>query len=105
MDALRLLLRILGWLLTPLVAWAASFVGAIVGATVASWRSGAIGGLWLTIGMGLAFALVGTHAWLRLVRRSPALREALQLEPDGTPLPPEPVAAEPVKASPGERAP
>ena len=35
MRFLKLLLRILGWLLTPLVAWAASFIGASIGAVIA----------------------------------------------------------------------
>lgn len=105
MGALRFILRVVGWLLTPLVAWAASFLGAIVGALLASRFFGVRTGLLLTIVLGLAFAVLGIHAWLRLVRQSPALREALHLEPDGTPSPPDPVADPPAAPSPGPGAP
>jgi hypothetical protein len=94
MRALRFVLRMLGWLLTPLVAWAASFSGAVLGAALAGRVDGAVEGVALTIMMGLVFAMLGTHAWLRLVRRSPELRAALQLESDGTPAAPEPTAEE-----------
>lgn len=87
MRVLRFLLRLLGWLLTPLVAWAASFSGAVLGAALAGQGARATTGLVLTIAMGFAFAVLGTHGWLRLIRRSPELREALHLGPDGTPIP------------------
>ncbi len=86
-SVVRTLSRLAGWLLTPLVAWAASFVGAVLGAMLAGRVEGALTGVLLTVAMGLAFALAGTHAWLRLVRRSPELRAALRLQPDGTPVP------------------
>ena len=35
MRWLRLLFRIFGWLLTPFLAWAASFFGAVGGALIA----------------------------------------------------------------------
>lgn len=86
MTVVRFLLRLLGWLLTPLVAWAASFSGAVLGAALAGQAARATTGVVLTIGMGFAFALLGTHGWLRLIRRSPELQEALHLAPDGTPI-------------------
>lgn len=86
MRVLRFLLRLLGWLLTPLVAWAASFSGAVLGAALAGQGARATTGLVLTVAMGFAFAVLGTHGWLRLIRRSPELREVLQLGPDGTPM-------------------
>ena len=85
MRALRFALRMFGWLLTPLVAWAASFSGAVLGAALAGSVGGALNGVALTAGMGLVFALLGTHLWLRMVRRSPELRAALSLGHDGTP--------------------
>lgn len=90
MRVLRFLLRLLGWLLTPLVAWAASFLGAALGATLFGDMATATRGLAMTVAMGLAFALLGTHGWLLLVRRSPQLREALHLEADGAPAPTDP---------------
>jgi hypothetical protein len=97
MRLLRFLLRLAGWLLTPLVAWAASFTGAMLGATLARSSDTALTGVLVTVLVGLVFALLGTHAWLRLVRRSPELRAALQLGPDGAPIIPEP----PVEPQPG----
>ncbi|MDZ4673699.1 MAG: hypothetical protein SGI84_04530 [Gemmatimonadota bacterium] len=86
MRALRFVLRMFGWLLTPLVAWAASFLGAVLGAALAGSLEGALNGVAVTVAMGLIFAMLGTHAWLRLVRRSPEIRAALSLEADGTPI-------------------
>ena len=75
----------LGWLLTPMVAWAASFFGAWVGAGIASQFPAATTGLWVTILMGAASAIGATLAWMRLLRRSPHLREALALSEEGVP--------------------
>jgi hypothetical protein len=86
MRLLRFLLRLLGWLLTPLVAWAASFSGAVLGAALAGGTGSAVTGVVLTIGMGFAFAILGTHGWLRMIRKSPELQQALHLAPDGTPV-------------------
>ena len=82
----RVLLRILGWLLTPLVAWAASFVGAWIGALISSSASQPMTTLWVTGICGLVSALVGAWGWLRFLRRSPRLQETLAVAPDGTPL-------------------
>lgn len=76
----------LGWLLTPLVAWAASFLGAVLGAALAGGLEGALTGVAVTVATGLVFAMLGTHAWLQLVRRSPEIRAALSLGADGAPL-------------------
>lgn len=104
MGVLRFVLRLFGWLLTPLVAWAASFIGAVLGASLAGRVEGALNGVLVTVVMGLVFAMLGTHAWLRLVRRSPELRAALNLETDGMPVVPEepaPSAAPPERAQEG----
>lgn len=94
MRVLRFFLRLTGWLLTPLVAWAASFMGAVLGASLSGGADSALRGVGLTVGVGLVFAVVATHFWLQLVRRSPELRAALQLDASGAPLvpaiPPEP---------------
>jgi hypothetical protein len=80
-------LRFVGWLLTPLVAWAASFAGATLGALVGGGiTSNPMTALWITAGFGGLFAVVGAVVWLRLLRRSPKLQETLALDPDGTPL-------------------
>lgn len=83
----RGVLRFLGWLLTPLVAWAASFAGSALGATIGGRVSDTpMTGLWITVAFGAVSAVVGAIGWLRLLRRSPKLQESLALDSDGTPL-------------------
>lgn len=86
MGVVKALLKILGWLLTPLVAWAASFVGAWLGAMAGAPLKRPMATLWVTASFGVAAALIGAWAWLRLLRRSRRLREVLAVEPDGTPI-------------------
>ena len=76
----RWVLRFLGWLLTPLVAWAASFIGAWLGALV----SGGAGSTMTTLTVTAIFG--GAIVWLRVLRRSRKLQDALALEADGTPI-------------------
>ena len=82
----RFLLRLLGWLLTPLVAWAASFGGASLGAAFAGTSDDSTTGFWITFAFGTVSALVAAWAWLRLIRRHPELQHVLEVAPDGTPL-------------------
>lgn len=85
MRVVRFLLRFFGWLLTPIVAWAASFLGAWVAAGV--FRSTApMTSLWLTVAAGGLAAAVALLGWLRLLRRSPRLRQTLEVATDGTPV-------------------
>lgn len=86
MKLTRALVRIAGWLLTPLVAWAASFLGAWIGAGISAGAASTRTVLIVTIAFGGVFALVGAWAWLRLLRRSPQLQHTLEVAPDGTPL-------------------
>ncbi|MEO6068584.1 MAG: hypothetical protein ABIQ41_11475 [Gemmatimonadales bacterium] len=80
MPVLRLLLRILGWLLTPLVASAASFLGAVLGTVVAEWIESPTVGLVVTVGLGAATGAVVLVFWFRLLRHHPKLSHALDLE-------------------------
>ncbi len=86
MPIVRGFARVFGWLLTPVVAWIASFLGAWVAASLTSraldlrWRLGVV------IGMGALAATVSAILWLRLIRRSPTLQTALAVHPDGTPV-------------------
>lgn len=92
----RVLFRILGWLLTPLVAWIASFVGAGFGAWISASADNPMTGFWVTVGCGAVTAIAGAWAWLRFLRLHPRLQRTLEVAPDGTPLialegePPEP---------------
>ena len=80
----RLLLRLAGWLLTPLVVTIASGIGAAIGLMVAP-RFSPYGGLGVTAAFGLAGAIGGLMLWVRLLRRSPELREVLAVTPAGVP--------------------
>jgi hypothetical protein len=85
MRFLKLLLRILGWLLTPLVAWAASFIGASIGAVIARGLKSPTTGMVVTAACG-ALAGLGTLAVvIHYLRRSPRLRHALHVTEDAIP--------------------
>ncbi len=63
-------MRILGWLLTPFVVWAASFVGGwSVGALVVAAGAGAPSStLWMVVG-GVVGGVVAGIGWVVLMRR------------------------------------
>jgi hypothetical protein len=83
---LRFLLRFLGWLLTPLVAWAASFIGAwLISLTVGGMRD-PNDALVLTLAGGAVAAVSITFLWIRLLRRSPKIQEVLQVTAEGVPM-------------------
>jgi uncharacterized membrane protein YfcA len=77
--------RLVGWLLTPLIAWAASFLGAGIGAQVGARANRSTTTLEISLAFGAVFAIVAAWAWLRFLRRSPRLQEALAVTPEGTP--------------------
>jgi hypothetical protein len=85
MRWLRLLFRIFGWLLTPFLAWAASFFGAVGGALIAMQIADPIRGLAVTALCGALTGFAVLIAWLRYLRRSPEVREVLAVTEDGTP--------------------
>jgi hypothetical protein len=73
-------------LFTPLLACAAAFVGAWLGAGIGgSIRSPTRAG-WVMVGFGAGFGLIAAWGWLRYLRKSPRLQESLAVAPDGTPL-------------------
>jgi hypothetical protein len=85
MRWLRLLFRIFGWLLTPFLAWAASFFGAVGGALVAMRMEDPVDGLAVTALCGALTGFAALIGWLEYLRRSPEVREALAVTEDGTP--------------------
>lgn len=90
MTFVRFLARLFGWLLTPVVAWAASFLGA----GLVAWIGPSLSSrnhLIATVLAGGTTAALALVLWLRLLRKSPRLQESLQVAPDATPL----VALEP----------
>jgi len=84
-KVLRVLARILGWLLTPLVALAASFLGATGAAAILAEDANPRRALILSLAGAAIFAVVVSWLWLRLLRRSPQVREALSLDEEGLP--------------------
>ncbi len=87
MKALRFLLRLLGWLLTPLVAWAASFCGALIGTLVATRLASPPAGLVVTAAAGVLAGFGALAVVIHYLRRSPRLREALNVTGDAIPEP------------------
>ncbi len=80
-----ILLRVVGWLLTPLVAWAASLWGAWLVLTRQLHFDQPRHALYTAAGLGLAFAVVALLGWIELLRRSPRLRHSLHVTREGLP--------------------
>ena len=85
MRWVRLIFRIFGWLLTPFLAWAASFFGAVAGALIAMRLEDPFRGIAVTAICGAVTGFAGLVVWLEYLRRSPEVREALAVTEDGTP--------------------
>jgi hypothetical protein len=85
MRWLRLVFRAFGWLLTPFLAWAASFFGAVGGAIIAMRIEDPVRGLAVTALCGAITGFAAILAWLHYLRRSPEARDVLAVTEDGTP--------------------
>ena len=87
MRWLRLVFRVFGWLLTPFLAWAASFFGAVGGALVAMRMDDPVDGLAVTALCGAVTGFAAIILWLHYLRQSPEVRVVLAVTEDGTPDP------------------
>jgi hypothetical protein len=85
MRWVRLMFRIFGWLLTPFLAWAASLFGAVVGLIFALRMHDPFVGVGVALGCGAVAGFASILLWLRVLRRSPEIREVLAVTEDGTP--------------------
>ncbi|MEO8448858.1 MAG: hypothetical protein ABI647_03650 [Gemmatimonadota bacterium] len=85
MSVVRFLASLLGWLLTPFLAWAASFLGATIAAALLSNLASPQTALVIAFTLGLASAVVVTVFWLRWIRRSRRIQRTLHITEDGTP--------------------
>lgn len=75
-ESTRRLIRVIAWLLTPVVAWAASFLGGWLGAVTGGGAARPKTGLlWLGAGA-LIGGVVGVVGWIILLRRWAASRQA-----------------------------
>lgn len=85
MGWLRLVFRVFGWLLTPLLAWAASFFGAVGGALIAMRIEDPVDGLAVTALCGAVTGFAAIIVWLHYLRQTPEVREVLAVTVDGAP--------------------
>lgn len=67
-ESARRLIRVVAWLLTPVVAWAASFLGGWLGAVIGRRAAGPQGGLIWLGGGAVAGAVAGVVGWVLVLR-------------------------------------
>ncbi len=80
----RLVIRLAGWLLTPLIIILAAAIGAYLAALVAP-RFSTKTGLIIVVLAGLTGSVLGIRLWMKLLRRNPELRHALAVTQGGVP--------------------
>lgn len=81
-----ILTRIVGWLLTPLVAWAASLFGAWLLLNLGGQFSNPRYALYAALAAALVAGVASLWLWMQLLRRSPRLRHSLHVDPEGLPV-------------------
>lgn len=86
MRWLGILTRVVGWLLTPLVAWAASFFGAWVLLNLGGQFSNPRYAIYAALAVALVSGVAILLLWMQLLRRSPRLRHSLHVDPEGLPV-------------------
>lgn len=85
MRWLGILLRVVGWLLTPLVAWAASLWGAWLMLRASGGFDNPMVPLYLAFGVAVLAGTATLYLWMRFLRRSPRLRKSLHVTREGLP--------------------
>lgn len=94
MRWLSILVRVIGWLLTPLVAWAASLCGAWLLLNLAGRFSDPRHEVYAAFAAALFAGVAALWLWMRLLGRSPRLRHSLHVDPEGLPVLEEPADSE-----------
>ena len=79
------LARIVGWLLAPLVAWAASLYAAWILLGLSDHFDNPRHALYAALAAAFATGVVILFGWMLLLRRSPRLRHSLHVTPEGLP--------------------
>ena len=97
------LARIVGWLLTPLVAWAASLFAAWILLGFSAGFDNPRYALYAALAAAFLTGVLILFGWMLLLRRSPRLRHSLHVTPEGLPDI-EPEVAAPADATPGTTA-
>src|SRR5262245_4382836 len=92
-----ILLRVIGWLLTPLVVWAASLWGAWTALRITVGFSNPRSGLFTALGVAVLTGTIALYLWMQLLRRSPRLRKSLRVTREGLPVIEDPGPPEGVK--------
>jgi hypothetical protein len=85
MRWVSILTRIVGWLLTPLVAWAASLFGAWLLLNLGGQFARPRHALYAALAAALIAGVASLWLWMQLLRRSPRLRHSLHVDPEGLP--------------------
>lgn len=80
----RLVVRLAGWLLTPIVIVAAAGMGAWLAALLAP-RLAPTPAVVLVLAAGMVAGLAGLALWMKLLRGNPELRHALAVTAEGVP--------------------
>lgn len=94
MRWLGTLARIVGWLLTPLVAWAASLCAAWILLGMSGRFDNPRHAVYAALAVAFVTGVAILFAWMLLLRRAPRLRHSLHVTPEGLPeLEEEPEAA------------
>lgn len=86
MRWLGILLRVVGWLLTPLVVWAVSLWGAWIALRVTVGFADPRAALYTTFGVAVLAGTIVLYLWMQLLRRSPKLRKSLHVTREGLPV-------------------
>ncbi len=87
-----ILLRIVGWLLTPLVAWAASLWGAWTALRVTVAFHNERTAIYAAFAVAVVTGTITLYLWMKLLSRSPRLRKSLRITREGLPVIDEPTA-------------
>ncbi|MEO8634870.1 MAG: hypothetical protein ABI587_06295 [Gemmatimonadales bacterium] len=85
MRWLGTLARIVGWLLMPLVAWAASLSAGWILLTFSDHFDHPRRALYFALAGAFVTGVVILFGWMLLLRRSPRLRHSLHVTPEGLP--------------------
>jgi hypothetical protein len=85
MRWLGILVRVVGWLLTPLVAWAASLWGAWLAFGLSGEFQNPRSAVYVALAAAVVTGTVILFLWMQLLRRLPRLRKSLHVTREGLP--------------------
>jgi hypothetical protein len=86
MRWLGILLRVLGWLLAPLAAWAVSFLGAWMLLVTHGNFANPRHAIYAAVAAALLTGTLLMYGWIQVLRRSPKIRHSLHIDREGLPV-------------------